>query len=610
MYKYDLTTAEDDGVWAADSYVSTGYQDEAVNTTLSPYAIEGVEFSYIKLADLDILKENEGTEHHVMPLYGFHEDVATSSRAVTEFLRAIGLTTDDAYTVKHDANQNRIWYFESDVLMDGLANALAINATSTKAALEAYMSGNGATAMLETDENGYSHVDGLAQGLYLVVETWVPENVTCTTEPFLVSLPTTSIDGTQWNYDPVLYPKNETGNPTLEKTVREALADTGKHGGSTTDITDGYAHTATGSDGDVMEYQIISTLPTITSPATSLTTYTFVDQLSKGIRYNGEQFGTGEVKLEFFTDAGCTDLITTWTETDGKFTVNYTEYDAVNGTQMTIAMTTAGLSEINSSTNVYDPDASLLRGYSNCTLRITYSCLVNSDATVVYGDSGNPNEVELTWKRTNTNYYDTLQDCCHVYTYGLDLTKKFSDGKGNFEKVSFLIRNKTDGYYVQAQLNKDEGIYYVTGHTTKEADATSFVPMSGEVNHGKVMVKGLEDDTYIITEATTDRGYSLLKENISVEIITTESTEHCPICEAAFLTASAKVNGKDVAMNEDNGSVHAIVPLTVSNTRNFILPKTGGNSYMLYYVVGGLLVLIGVVGLSVGAIRKRKQNKA
>ena len=78
---------------------------------------------------------------------------------------------------------------------------------------------------------------------------------------------------------------------------------------------------------------------------------------------------------------------------------------------MTIAMTEEGLKEINSADTVYDPATSLLWGYSNCTLRITYACTVNSDATVVYGDSGNPNEVELTWKRTNSDYYDTLKDC-------------------------------------------------------------------------------------------------------------------------------------------------------------------------------------------------------
>ena len=49
----------------------------------------------------------------------------------------------------------------------------------------------------------------------------------------------------------------------------------------------------------------------------------------------------------------------------------------------------------------------------------------------------NPNEVVLTWKRTNTGYFDTLQDCCHVYTYGVDVLKQFSDGKGDLTNVSF-----------------------------------------------------------------------------------------------------------------------------------------------------------------------------
>ena len=165
-------------------------------------------------------------------------------------------------------------------MIEALDHALQTNATSTKDALEKYMAANGGTAMPETDENGYSKVDGLVQGLYLLVETRVPENVTSTTAPFLVSLPMTTVDGSEWNYDLTLYPKNETGNPTLEKTVRESKADTGKNAGKTDDITDGYNHTATASDGDVVEYQVTSTLPTITSPATALTTYTFVDNLS------------------------------------------------------------------------------------------------------------------------------------------------------------------------------------------------------------------------------------------------------------------------------------------------------------------------------------------
>ena len=603
LYKYDLTGAENDGVWDSQSYVSTGLADEQVNTALSQYAIQGVEFTYRKLADLSIYKGTAADGHQeTVPLYAFTENTKTGSKETIDFLSALGLTTNDAYCTDHDSKQNRVWYFKSDVLIEALDHALTTNSTSTKDALEKYMAANGGTAMPETDENGYSKVDGLAQGLYLLVETRVPENVTSTTAPFLVSLPMTTVDGSEWNYDLTLYPKNETGNPTLEKTVRESKAYTGKNAGKTDDITDGYNHTATASDGDVVEYQVISTLPTITSPATALTTYTFVDNLSKGIQYN-----KGDVKIEFFQDVACTDRVAVWMEQDRQFTASYTDYSSESGSNMTIAMTSDGLAEINAATTVYDPATSLLRGYSNLTMRINYACTVNSDASVVYGDSSNPNDVTLTWKRTNTEYYDTLTDDCHVYTYGLDLTKEFSDNNGNFGNVKFQLKNSTDNYYVQAELNKSEGVYYITGHTEKEADATKFRPMSGEVNHGKVMVKGLEDDSYIITEVATDSGYTLLKENITVDIASSDSATICSVCGKASKTATAKVNGKDVTMTEDNGSVSALVPLTVTNTRGFDLPKTGGKGNALIYGLG-IAALLTAGGITAFYLRKRRHG--
>ena len=154
----------------------------------------------------------------------------------------------------------------------------------------------------------------------------------------------TTIDGTEWNYDVTVYPKNNTGMPNLDKTVREAAADTGKNGGSTTHITDGYDSTATASVGDVVDYQIISHLPTITSEASYLTTYTYVDTLTKGIAYN-----KNDVVIRFYKDADCNDLITTWDENSGKFAVSY---DAEANT-MTIQMTDTGLKEMNSSKAVY-----------------------------------------------------------------------------------------------------------------------------------------------------------------------------------------------------------------------------------------------------------------
>lgn len=80
-------------------------------------------------------------------------------------------------------------------------------------------------------------------------------------------------------------------------------------------------------------------------------------------------------------------------------------------------MTEAGLEEINTNDRVYSDADSLFSGYSDCTLRITYQATMDSDNSLVSGDIGNLNEVVLTWKRSNTSYYDTLVDDAHVRTY-------------------------------------------------------------------------------------------------------------------------------------------------------------------------------------------------
>ena len=566
LYKYDITAASADGAWDAASYVSTGVQDDAVTDKLAKYAIQGVEFSYLRVASISTYSQRESGQYKVGVLYGFADDAV---------LQAIGLTKADAYK-----RGNGVFYFTSDKLNKALADALAANATTVKNALET-AARNGGNALPETDASGHSKVIGLEQGLYLVVETRVPENVISTCNPFFVSLPMTTMDGKDWNYDVTVYPKNQTGNPTLEKTVREGKNSTGKNGG-TGDITDGYAHTATASVGDVVEYQIISKLPTITSKATSLTAYTFVDTLSEGIRYN-----RSDVVIEFFRDAGCTDQITAWDEDSGKFAVSYD--DAQN--TMTIGMTETGLADINESASVYTD--SVKRGYSDCTMRITYAATLTADAKL--GDTDNPNEVVLTWKRTNTSYYDTLQDCCHLYTYGVDVLKQFSDGKGDLANVHFLLHNDTDGYFVTAKLV--DGVYHVTGHEVKESKATAFVP-NGE---GHIRVMGLEDDTYTLTEIDTDKGYVLLKDGIEIVITAAVGESACETCGAKLLTASGSVNGDAVDLEDGN----AIVPLTVINNPGFDLPKTGGYGTWMF-TVGGCM-LLGVAAFIV--VRGRKHNR-
>ena len=595
LYKYDITSAAEDGVWNTESYVSTGLQDSDVEAALNPYAVQGVEFSYLRVADITTfsgLVDGESVTKVLYGVKGTEQDIA--------FLTALGLTANDCYTPATKIVDGATWYYyESDTLINALRNALAANATTVKDALETVVKSNGGTAMPETDASGHSEVHDLDLGLYLVVETRVPEDVVNTTDPFFASLPMTTIDGSEWNYDLVLYPKNATGSPDLEKTLRESNPDTGKNDGSN-DITDGYAHTGTASDGDVIDYQIISRLPVITSRASYLTTYTFVDTLCKGVTYN-----KNDVKLEWFRDADCTQKITEWAETDEdlKFSVSYAD-GADDAEVMTIAMTASGLAEINAASAVYGSD-SIYSGYSECYVRITYAGTVNSDATVVYGDTGNPNEVTLEWRRTNTSYYDTLKDCCHLYTYGIQLNKRFSDNAGDYSEVSFTIRNTTDGYWLKAELVED-GLYYVTDHVSTEAEATSFVPNS---DSGVLTVWGMEDDAYTVTETHTAQGYTLLRDSIEIVITARESDAICEICGAALLTASATVNGNAVTMLENNGSVNAQVPVTVVNTKGPDLPVTGDDGVWKYGVISILLMTGSTIAIIL-VLKGKKEPKS
>ena len=573
IYKYDITTAGAEGAWDAESYVSTGLHDDAVVDKLAKYAIQGVEFTYLRVADITMNNELVDGQRQVGVLYGF--DGSERSNAV---LSAIGLTGADAHKTENGVN-----YFPSDMLNTKLSAALTANATTVKNILETAVK-NGGVAMPETDATGHTSASDMEQGLYLVVETCVPENVTSTCNPFFVSLPMTTIGGTAWNYDVTVYPKNQTGNPTLDKTVREDKNSTGKNTGSLTDITGGYAHTASASIGDTVDYQIISTMPTITSKASDLSEYAYVDTMSKGIKYN-----RNDVAIEFFKDSGCTDKITTWAEDSGKFTVAYDDAQNI----MTIRMTEAGLSEINEAATVYTD--SVKRGYSDCTMRITYAATLTADAAT-YGDRDNPNKVKLTWKRTNTAYYDTLEDCCHVYVYAIDLIKQFGDNNGTFGKVKFIAYNDTDGYYIKANMEGE--VYNVTGFTSNKSEATMLIPNL----KGHIILRGIEDDTYTLTEVATDKGYVLLRDPVKIMVITKEDGA-CERCGAALLTASATVNGEPVSMTDAN----AVVPLRIINNPGFDLPKTGGYGVWMY-TVGGVL-LLGAAAFIVVKSRRHKSEQ-
>ncbi len=727
IHKYDLTAAEAAGDYTAGSVRATGETNAEVEKKLADYAVSGVQFSCLRVGNVETHSVNNGTETAVELVYEIPEKLA----GILGLTKADSIDMTSAKEAKPCQNTG-VWHYTSQQISDALAAILKTDNVSAKNALESYLydygtmdsttdqtAAKGVINLPKTNAKGVTTIGDLDLGLYLFAETEVPEQVTETVNPWFVQLPFTNEGengGDYWLYDMSVYPKNQTGNPTLDKSVRNAYSNTistsgqaasgtdknksvhagadyvsrndseslvvyhgsdengnqadknaasyvANRGGYTMDgVTAGkggtaistdfsYRDTTTASEGDVLDYILVSKLPHISTQATYLSEYTFTDTLSKGIEYGKD------VKIAFYDNAADANANNTekaallWNLASGDYSQNYVDvtvqdpntgaHTSDGSTRMKVSLTEAGLKVINQ--GLKDVKG-LEHGLSNYYMVVYYTATVNSDDSVILGDEGNPNNVSLIWSRTSDGFYNMLEDRNYVYSYGLNLTKTFSDQKGRFDHVKFKLYNSTDAYYVVAEKSTEkDGVYYVTGKTTDPKKATAFTPAAAD---GKLIVNGTEADTYQLTEIETDDGYNLLKDQIVIDI---SSTDRDVIASVAGVTgmdadavkaivenyqgviydengnlvtdqkdelsgtkagapevenangrtigktdmyvgkiksASATVDNISANMTEDNGAVL----LSVNNTKGFLLPQTGGKGMYLVTILGAVAV--------------------
>lgn len=565
VYKYDLTAAEEDGIdTSEEKFANNGKEDEKAKEEFKNYVISGVEFTYLHLGNI----HTEHKQNEIQILYDIPEKLE----------KILGM---DNKRGNHQYTSTELNYSLKELLAQK---------TEGRNQLEQYVNhADEKKNMPLTDKNGKTSVTELPLGLYLIVETKVPANVHTTVEPFFVSLPMTDHEGEAWFYDVEVYPKNQTNIPDLDKLIKQH-DDNGKLP---------YEDIATGSQGDIMDYIFVSHLPKITSEATYLTQYTFTDQMDIGLTYNED------VSLYFYKteeEARNHDkekAIQVWEAKEKLFKTEY-QGETSGKSKMIITITKEGLEEINTK-------------LSNKWMVIAYSCTINTDGSPVLGDSGNINEVTLEWKRTNMEEIDMLEDRAKVYIFGLNIQKTFSDQKGKFQDVKFLLQNKTDGYYLKAK--GENGVYYITDQEkgTSEKEGTIFNP--GE--KGNLTINGLEADTYILTEIATANGYSLLKEPMVIDIRSTvddiipsrttlydildiTNNPNKEVIETPGERASASIDGTNTTMSEFHSetgivSANGRVDIEVINNKTFKLPQTGGYGTWIFTLAGCGAALGGVV---------------
>ena len=358
---------------------------------------------------------------------------------------------------------------------------------------------------------------GLDLGYYLVD----------TTLGTLCSLNTT-------NPDVVMEEKNEV--PTNVKTVEE-------------DSTGNY-----GQKNDADIGQTVNFKSTITAQP-GAENYVFHDTMSAGLTLNKASIKVNGVAV---TDGQGNDVA------GDNYTVSYPSGDGSDGCTFEIAFAQSYLDTITAAT----------------TITITYSATLNENA-VIAGE-GNPNTSTLSYgnsgDESHTPSGTTPPSETVTYTWDVDVFKYTKDGETEkaLADAKFTLSKNADGSNPIALVSKGNNVYRVA--KTGETDTVTEITTDAT---GKFTIKGLDADTYYLTETAAPAGYNKLAGPVTIVI------------------------GENGVVNGTTEAPQGVDEVKVLNQSGAELPSTGGIGTTIFYVLGGVLV----VGAAVLLVTKKRMER-
>ena len=320
---------------------------------------------------------------------------------------------------------------------------------------------------------------------------------------------------------------------------------------------------AWGSANDADIGQVVNFKSTITAQP-GAENYVFHDKMSAGLTLDKASIKVDNVAV---TDAQGNDV------PGDSYTVSYPSGEGTDGCTFEIAFAQSYLDTITQAT----------------TITITYSATLNENA-VIAGE-GNPNESKLSYGEINETTgkpgSTTPSSETKTYTWDVDVFKytNKTTGEGEDKKTEeialadaeFTLSKNSDGSNPIALVSEGNNVYRVaktgeTGTVTKiTTDAT-----------GKFTIKGLDADTYYLTETAAPAGYNKLAAPVTIVI------------------------GENGVVNGTTEAPQGVDEVKVLNQSGTELPSTGGMGTTLFYVLGSVLVLGAVVLL---VTRKRMSTK-
>lgn len=339
----------------------------------------------------------------------------------------------------------------------------------------------------------------------------------------------------------------------------------------------------TAETGDVLDYKLTAQVPTLTD-YDNLTRFTMSDTLEK------QEFDPASVQIAIDNT-----VATRGTGTDSnKFYIGQTLLATLNPVSYA--------DKKSSFTLTFVPSA--LEAYEGETVTVTYSARLTTDAVKV-----NVNDAKLVWSNNGSD--SSLTDSTEVYTYGIELTKTFSDATVSADEIGDVTFRL---YRVNGQ---DQEPLYFTGSAgsyilVSDSDGTGNVTKDLKLNTNsrKLTVVGLDDDeTYILKETNTADGYNLIDKDVTFDL-EAQADPNAMLLDENKTSVRLGSNNLTVSFVNNTDTTEtaiASVAFELYNQKGFTLPKTGDAGTWALTVSGILLIASGVVLVVVS--RRKKSSK-
>lgn len=247
-------------------------------------------------------------------------------------------------------------------------------------------------------------------------------------------------------------------------------------------------------------------------------------------------------------------------------TVNENTLDAAN---YKVAETTEPRGFTLTFNNNAEGSASILK--TDDVVTVTYYAQINENAKIA--DEANVNKAKVEYGTNSHTEYDTTE----TYVWKMNIVKYTmeQETEKKLAGATFKLSRDEAGAQVIKLVKVDDTTYRLALPTETEGVVDTIT--TGET--GELVINGLADGTYYLTETKAPRGYNLLREPVNVTI--GHKDANGKLTETSFVGNQTEMDTSGVVKVENNAGAE--------------LPSTGGIGTTVFYVLGSAMALGAVI---------------